>query len=190
MFFIYLSPLDLSLTAIPHTPNSIPTTTGANNSDHLSDSITTTGRSCTLKGSNFRAERNFQQEDLTFMYRKKITRFDFKILRTSLYIESLELCMGGDSLLYLTVVIHVPECDQVYQPSERDSTCKCASWNIKRETSKPVDPLRDARSKVQKEIRKEFVAMMTSGTILAIEAAAVATKKVMQKFGHTNAVQS
>ncbi|GJS31138.1 desumoylating isopeptidase 1-like protein [Tanacetum coccineum] len=54
----------------------------------------------------------------------------------------------------------------------------------------PTIPLGDARSKVQKEIRKEFVAMMTSGTICAIEAAAVATKKVMQKFGHINAAQS
>ncbi|GJS74088.1 hypothetical protein Tco_0706929 [Tanacetum coccineum] len=85
-----------------------------------------------------------------------------------------------DACANKTVVIPVPECDQVYQPSERDSTCKCASWNIRRETSKPVatHPLGDARSKVQKEIRKEFVAMMTSGTIRAIEAATVATKKV------------
>ncbi|GKD45281.1 hypothetical protein Tco_1269926, partial [Tanacetum coccineum] len=34
-----------------HTPNSILTTTGANNFDHLQDSITTTGLSSTLKDS-------------------------------------------------------------------------------------------------------------------------------------------
>ncbi|GKB60578.1 ribonuclease H-like domain-containing protein [Tanacetum coccineum] len=57
---------------------------------------------------------------------------------------------------------------------------------------KPVaaDPVGDARSKVQKEIGKEFVAMMASGTIRACEAAAVTTKKVMPKFGHMNAAKS
>ncbi|KAL4558582.1 hypothetical protein LXL04_036783 [Taraxacum kok-saghyz] len=54
----------------------------------------------------------------------------------------------------------------------------------------PVDPLGDARSKVQEEIGKEFAAMMASGTLRASEAAALATKKVMQKYGHMNAAQS
>ncbi|PWA49687.1 PPPDE putative thiol peptidase family protein [Artemisia annua] len=52
------------------------------------------------------------------------------------------------------------------------------------------DPLGDARSKVQEEIGKEFAAMMASGTLRASEAAALATKKVMQKYGHMNAAQS
>ncbi|KAI3526513.1 hypothetical protein L1887_05770 [Cichorium endivia] len=53
-----------------------------------------------------------------------------------------------------------------------------------------VDPLGDARSKVQEEIGKEFAAIMASGTFRASEAAAIATKKIMQKYGHMNAAQS
>ncbi|KAI7735667.1 hypothetical protein M8C21_005214 [Ambrosia artemisiifolia] len=53
-----------------------------------------------------------------------------------------------------------------------------------------VDPLGDARNKVQEEIGKEFAAIMASGTLRASEAAALATKKVMQKYGHMNAAQS
>ncbi|KAK9069355.1 hypothetical protein SSX86_011258 [Deinandra increscens subsp. villosa] len=53
-----------------------------------------------------------------------------------------------------------------------------------------VDPLGDARNKVQEEIGKEFAAIMASGTFRASEAAALATKKVMQKYGHMNAAQS
>lgn len=53
-----------------------------------------------------------------------------------------------------------------------------------------VDPLGDARNKVQEEIGKEFAAMMASGTLRASEAAALATKKVMQKYGHMNTAQS
>lgn len=54
---------------------------------------------------------------------------------------------------------------------------------------KPIasDPLGDARSKVQEEIGKEFAAIMASGTFRASEAAALATKKVMQKYGHMKA---
>ncbi|MFS8014928.1 putative PPPDE peptidase domain-containing protein [Helianthus anomalus] len=53
-----------------------------------------------------------------------------------------------------------------------------------------VDPLGDVRNKVQEEIGKEFVAIIASGTLRASEAAALATKKVMQKYGHMNAAQS
>lgn len=53
------------------------------------------------------------------------------------------------------------------------------------------DPLGDARSKIQSEIANEFAAIMATGTLRASEAAALATKKVMQKYGHsTNAAQS
>ncbi|KAK6164257.1 hypothetical protein DH2020_001121 [Rehmannia glutinosa] len=52
------------------------------------------------------------------------------------------------------------------------------------------DPLGDARSKVQEEISREFAAIMASGTLRASEAAALATRKVMQKYGHLNAAQS
>lgn len=46
------------------------------------------------------------------------------------------------------------------------------------------DPLGNARTKVQEEIAREFAAIMATGTLRASEAAALATKKVMQKYGH------
>ncbi|KAG2272752.1 hypothetical protein Bca4012_074870 [Brassica carinata] len=48
------------------------------------------------------------------------------------------------------------------------------------------DPLGDARTKIQEEITREFAALMAEGTLRASEAAAMATKKVMQKYGHLN----
>ncbi|KAI3678720.1 hypothetical protein L6452_38023 [Arctium lappa] len=60
----------------------------------------------------------------------------------------------------------------------------------KPQDQKPIaDPLGDARSKVQEEIGKEFAAIMASGTFRASEAAALATKKVMQKYGHMKVAQ-
>ncbi|GKA81712.1 hypothetical protein Tco_0788404, partial [Tanacetum coccineum] len=44
-----------------------------------------------------------------------------------------------------------------------------------------------ATRKVQEDIGKEFVVMMASGTIRANVAAALATKKAMQGYGHINA---
>lgn len=52
------------------------------------------------------------------------------------------------------------------------------------------DPLGDARSKVQEEIGREFKAIMATGAFRASEAAAMATKKVMVKYGYANAAQS
>ncbi|ESQ49324.1 hypothetical protein EUTSA_v10021308mg [Eutrema salsugineum] len=49
------------------------------------------------------------------------------------------------------------------------------------------DPLGDARTKIQEEITREFAALMAQGTLRASEAAAMATKRVMQKYGHLNA---
>ncbi|CAH8356423.1 unnamed protein product [Eruca vesicaria subsp. sativa] len=49
------------------------------------------------------------------------------------------------------------------------------------------DPLGDARSKIQEEITREFAALMAEGTLRASEAATIATKRVMQKYGHLNA---
>ncbi|XVE72778.1 hypothetical protein DITRI_Ditri11bG0065800 [Diplodiscus trichospermus] len=49
-----------------------------------------------------------------------------------------------------------------------------------------ADPLGDARAKVQEEISREFAAIMATGTLRASEAAALATRKVMQKYGHLN----
>lgn len=52
------------------------------------------------------------------------------------------------------------------------------------------DPLGDARSKVQEEISNEFAAIMATGTLRASEAAALATRRVMQRHGHMNTAQS
>lgn len=62
--------------------------------------------------------------------------------------------------------------------------------NGKRAAVKPgngvVDPLGDARSKVQEEIAAEFATLMASGTLRASEAATLATRKVMERYGHAN----
>ncbi|XP_043707171.1 desumoylating isopeptidase 1 [Telopea speciosissima] len=47
-------------------------------------------------------------------------------------------------------------------------------------------PLGDARSKVQEEISKEFSAIMATGTLRASEAAALATRRVMERYGRVN----
>ncbi|XP_010940729.1 uncharacterized protein [Elaeis guineensis] len=48
------------------------------------------------------------------------------------------------------------------------------------------DLLGDARSKVQEEITKEFAAIMATGTLRASEAAALATRRVMERHGRLN----
>ncbi|XP_042518685.1 desumoylating isopeptidase 1 isoform X2 [Macadamia integrifolia] len=48
------------------------------------------------------------------------------------------------------------------------------------------DPLGDARSKVQEEITKEFAAIMATGTLRASEAAALATRRVMERHRGLN----
>ncbi|AES79151.1 putative PPPDE putative peptidase domain-containing protein [Medicago truncatula] len=52
------------------------------------------------------------------------------------------------------------------------------------------DPLGDARSKVQDEIIKEFAAIMATGTMRASEAAALATRRVMERHGQMSVSQS
>lgn len=49
------------------------------------------------------------------------------------------------------------------------------------------DPLGNARSKVQEEINNEFAAIMATGSLRASEAAALATRRVMQRYGNMNA---
>ncbi|TKY66103.1 Desumoylating isopeptidase 1 [Spatholobus suberectus] len=78
----------------------------------------------------------------------------------------------------------------------KDHNSKTASSSVKpagepqKSSSNGVtaDPLGDARNKVQDEIIKEFAAIMATGTMRASEAAALATKRVMQRYGHTTAV--
>lgn len=51
------------------------------------------------------------------------------------------------------------------------------------------DPLGDARNKVQDEIIKEFAAIMATGTMRASEAAALATRRVMERHGQMSVSQ-
>ncbi|KAF3435995.1 hypothetical protein FNV43_RR23087 [Rhamnella rubrinervis] len=53
-----------------------------------------------------------------------------------------------------------------------------------------VDPLGNARSKVQEEITTEFAAIMATGTLRASEAAALATRRVMERYGNRNSAVS
>lgn len=46
-----------------------------------------------------------------------------------------------------------------------------------------TDPLGNARNKVQEEITREFATLMATGTLRASEAAALATRKVMERYG-------
>lgn len=52
------------------------------------------------------------------------------------------------------------------------------------------DPMGNARTKVQEEITKEFAAIMATGTLRASEAAALATKRVMQRYGNLRSAMS
>lgn len=47
----------------------------------------------------------------------------------------------------------------------------------------PPDPLAEAKSRVQEEIKSEFAAIMAAGTARAGEAAALATRRVMARHG-------
>lgn len=51
---------------------------------------------------------------------------------------------------------------------------------------KPSDPLGNARSRIQEEITREFAAIMATGTLRASEAAALATRRVMERHGQSN----
>ncbi|KAI3925253.1 hypothetical protein MKW92_045762 [Papaver armeniacum] len=56
----------------------------------------------------------------------------------------------------------------------------------KKKTNSGGDPLGDARLKVQEEITAEFAMIMASGTLRASEAAALATRRVMERHGLEN----
>lgn len=51
------------------------------------------------------------------------------------------------------------------------------------------DTLGSARTKVQDEISAEFASIMATGTLRASEAAALATRRVMQRYGHVDVAQ-
>lgn len=77
------------------------------------------------------------------------------------------------------------------QPSKADVLVPPAvKPTVVKEKPAVSDPLGDARSKVQEEISTEFAAIMATGTLRASEAAALATKRVMQRYGHMNVATS
>ncbi|XP_054782524.1 uncharacterized protein LOC129289788 [Prosopis cineraria] len=88
-------------------------------------------------------------------------------------------------------VVHVETKDKVEGPKATGNVVRPAGG---REKSVPNvvagDPLGEARSKVQEEIVREFAAIMATGTMRASEAAALATKRVMQRYGQTAVSQS
>ncbi|CAA0823879.1 PPPDE putative thiol peptidase family protein [Striga hermonthica] len=79
--------------------------------------------------------------------------------------------------------------DPAKQNAEKKNVGTCSETQEK-PPAEPRDPLGDARSKVQEEISSEFAAIMATGTLRASEAAALATRRVMQRYGHMNTVQS
>lgn len=74
------------------------------------------------------------------------------------------------------------------QPRKADA--KTVAPAVVKERTAVNDPLGDARSRVQEEISTEFAAIMATGTLRASEAAALATKRVMQRYGHMNLATS
>ena len=87
----------------------------------------------------------------------------------------------------------VPQAPQFRQSPVTNQIKKSSESRVSDEPKpsepKVGDPLGDARSKVQEEIGKEFASIMATGAFRASEAAAIATKKVMQKY-NMNVAQS
>lgn len=69
--------------------------------------------------------------------------------------------------------------------SEKGNAESAAAKSVKQ--PEVGDPLGEARSRVQDEITKEFAAIMATGTLRASEAAALATRRVMERHGRLNA---
>ena len=77
------------------------------------------------------------------------------------------------------------------QPTKADvQVLPAVKLAVVKENPAANDPLGDARSRVQEEISTEFAAIMASGTLRASEAAALATKRVMKRYGHMNVATS
>lgn len=90
-----------------------------------------------------------------------------------------------------------PDQNRVRLPASSTGQAKAKAPEPATDMAKPVsgrgekeagagDPLGDARSRVQEEITKEFAAIMATGTLRASEAAALATRRVMEKHGRMN----
>nr|CAD1836143.1 unnamed protein product [Ananas comosus var. bracteatus] len=71
--------------------------------------------------------------------------------------------------------------------SRGSSVPPAADSEAKTKNAQSSDPLREARQKVQEEITREFAAIMATGTLRASEAAALATRRVMERHGRPRA---
>lgn len=71
-----------------------------------------------------------------------------------------------------------------------DNTVPPAVKTADKPEKKVDDPLGEVRGRVQEEICKEFAAIMATGTLQASEAAALATRRVMQRHGRLDAAMS
>ncbi|KAL0927587.1 hypothetical protein M5K25_001772 [Dendrobium thyrsiflorum] len=82
-----------------------------------------------------------------------------------------------------------PVAAPIPKPEQTGAVAKTTAEKSTDEEKKPsgADPLGEARSRVQEEITREFAAIMATGTLRASEAAALATRRVMERHGHTNA---
>ncbi|CAI0560974.1 unnamed protein product [Linum tenue] len=81
---------------------------------------------------------------------------------------------SGDKIMSENKTLSVNTVPPAIEPSKSEKRASVA------------DPLGDARSKVQDEISQEFAAIMAQGTVRASEAAALATRRVMQRYGSLN----
>ncbi|GMH20400.1 hypothetical protein Nepgr_022241 [Nepenthes gracilis] len=71
--------------------------------------------------------------------------------------------------------------------SEEAKKTKAASPKEETTGGVSIDPLGNARSKLQEEIAQEFAAIMATRTLRASEAAALAARRVMQRYGCADA---
>ncbi|XP_061375326.1 uncharacterized protein LOC133317475 [Gastrolobium bilobum] len=106
---------------------------------------------------------------------------------------------GGVPLMphIITLMPHIirpstvsPLCSASVKPRNNSSAPKTEMYNSASHNEARVDPLANARSLVQDEISREFFSILASGTMRASEAAVLATKRIMEKFGQTDVSQS
>ncbi|KAL8139032.1 hypothetical protein V2J09_005033 [Rumex salicifolius] len=81
------------------------------------------------------------------------------------------------------IVSNVSESDNTTAQSVPPAVQPCAD-------SGGSDPLGNVRNKVQEEITREFATIMAAGSLRASEAAALATKRVMKRYGTNFAAMS
>lgn len=79
---------------------------------------------------------------------------------------------------------------QPTKSKEQNTSEKSVEAKPKSVANGVVDSLGNARSKVQEEITAEFAAIMATGTLRASEAAALATRRVMERYGNLNSAVS